>query len=235
MGRAADRRAADTSDRLVASVGERLRSERARQGLSLRELARRIGLSPSAVSQIERGQTMPSVGTLYTLTSELGLSMDDLFAQAGESGEHPLLARLEGAVGDGATTPAGGAAARDGGATLAVPTGRVFPKADRRVITLASGVRWELLTSYEPGAEFLHVTYPAGSQSCEPDELIRHEGTERGVVLSGRLGVTIGAEHHELEAGDSISFDSSTPHRLWALGGQPAEAIWFITGRNGEG
>ncbi|WP_183342926.1 helix-turn-helix domain-containing protein [Conexibacter arvalis] len=227
MGRGADRRAGPTTDRLVASVGERLRSERERQGLSLRELAKRIGLSPSAVSQIERGQVMPSVGTLYTLTSELGLSMDDVFAQTSESGEHPALVRLDAVVQDGERPAAA--------ATLAAPTGRVFPRAERGVITLASGVRWELLTGYEPGTEFLHVTYPVGSQSCEPDQLIRHEGTERGVVLSGRLGVTLGDEHHELRAGDSISFSSDVPHRLWAIGEQPAEAIWFITGRNGAG
>lgn len=228
LGREAERRAGGTPDRLVASVGERLRAERERQGISLRELARRIGVSPSAVSQIERGQVMPSVGTLYTLTNELGLSMDDVFAQADPSG-HPAPERLGDAGRDGASpsSPAG--------ATLAAPTGRVFPLADRGVITLASGVRWELLTGYDPGAEFLHVTYPVGSQSCEPDQLIRHEGTERGVVLSGRLGVTLGDDHHELGPGDSISFSSDVPHRLWAIGDEPAEAIWFITGRNGGG
>jgi transcriptional regulator with XRE-family HTH domain/mannose-6-phosphate isomerase-like protein (cupin superfamily) len=230
LGREAERRAGGTPDRLVASVGERLRAERERQRISLRELAKRIGLSPSAVSQIERGQVMPSVGTLYTLTNELGLSMDDVFAQSDPSG-HPAAERLGDAVRDGAVANASGAA----GATLAAPTGRVFPHTDRGVITLASGVRWELLTGYDPGAEFLHVTYPVGSQSCEPDQLIRHEGTERGVVLSGRLGVTLGDEHHELGAGDSISFSSDVPHRLWAVGEEPAEAIWFITGRNGGG
>jgi len=229
LGRDAERRVGGTAERLVASVGERLRAERERQGISLRELARRIGVSPSAVSQIERGQVMPSVGTLYTLTNELGLSMDDVFAQADPSG-HPAPERLGEAGRDALGGPPGAA-----GATLAAPTGRVFPHADRGVITLASGVRWELLTGYDPGAEFLHVTYPVGSQSCEPDQLIRHEGTERGVVLSGRLGVTLGDLHHELGPGDSISFSSDVPHRLWAIGDEPAEAIWFITGRNGRG
>lgn len=224
-GRGARRRTAAAPDNLVASVGERLRAERARQGISLRELAKRIGLSPSAVSQIERGQVMPSVGTLYALTSQLGLAMDDVLADAAESGEHPQLARL------GENGAARGAAVA---ATLAVPTGKVFPKSGRNAITLASGVRWELLTSYEQGVEFLHVHYPVGSQSCEPDNLIRHEGTERGVVLHGRLGVTLGDVDHELGMGDSISFRSDVPHRLWAIGEQPAEAIWFITGRNGE-
>jgi ribosome-binding protein aMBF1 (putative translation factor) len=45
-------------------VGQRLRSERERHGLSLRELARRLEISPSALSQIETGRSRPSVGTL---------------------------------------------------------------------------------------------------------------------------------------------------------------------------
>ena len=42
-------------------------------------IARYVGVSPSLVSQIERGRVMPSVGTLYSLANELGLVVDDLF------------------------------------------------------------------------------------------------------------------------------------------------------------
>src|SRR5512138_4043500 len=60
-------------------VGQRLRSERERRGLSLRELARRLEISPSALSQIETGRSRPSVGTLYAIVTELGMSLDELF------------------------------------------------------------------------------------------------------------------------------------------------------------
>ena len=33
----------------------------------------------------------------------------------------------------------------------------------------------------------------------------------------------------------AISFDSSAPHRLWAIGSQPAEAIWVVVGRQADG
>ena len=49
-------------------------------GLSLRELARRIGVSASLISQIERDKVNPSVSTLYALVRELGLAMGDLFS-----------------------------------------------------------------------------------------------------------------------------------------------------------
>ena len=53
-------------------VGQRLRAERERQGVSLRSLAKRLAISPSALSQIETGRSRPSVGTLYAIVHELG-------------------------------------------------------------------------------------------------------------------------------------------------------------------
>ena len=65
-----------------AALGARLREERDRLGLSLRELARRLDVSPSLVSQIETGKIQPSVRTLYAIVSELGVSLDEVFAPA---------------------------------------------------------------------------------------------------------------------------------------------------------
>src|SRR5262249_34671091 len=45
-------------------------------------------------------------------------------------------------------------------------------------------------------------------------------------LIAGQLGVQIGFERYELFPGDSISFDASSPHRLWTIGDRPAEAIW---------
>ena len=49
------------------SSGQAIRAAREQRGLSLRELARRVNVSPSFVSQIELGKANPSVGTLYSL------------------------------------------------------------------------------------------------------------------------------------------------------------------------
>ncbi|HXG40462.1 MAG TPA: helix-turn-helix transcriptional regulator, partial [Candidatus Limnocylindrales bacterium] len=59
-------------------IGERLRAARRARGLSLRELAARLSVSPSLISQIERGRANPSVSTLYALVSELDVSLDEL-------------------------------------------------------------------------------------------------------------------------------------------------------------
>ena len=188
-------------------VGQRLRAERERQGVTLRSLARRLEISPSALSQIETGRSRPSVGTLYAIVSELDLSLDELF-------------------GSPRTEPREAPGSR----------GRVVQRREtRKRLALESGVRWERLTpTAEPDADFLHVVYEVGGASSRPGTHMRHMGREYGLVLSGRLRVTIGfdEEQHELGPGDSIAFESSWPHRLENVGEEPVEAIWFVVGRS---
>jgi transcriptional regulator with XRE-family HTH domain len=192
----------------VPAVGERLREERLRLGVSVRSLARDLGVSASLISQIERDKVNPSVSTLYALVRELGLSMGDLFEA------------------DGASPPASRAATGTG--PLVSPDTRVL-------INLASGVTWERLTQVsDPEVEFLHVVYEPGSESCPEDSLVHHGGKEYGYVISGRLGVRIAFEEYTLGPGDSISFASSAPHRLWAIGDERVTAIWVVVGRQSD-
>ncbi|HEY7667139.1 MAG TPA: XRE family transcriptional regulator [Actinomycetota bacterium] len=201
----------------LEDIGSRLREERDRVGISQRELARRIGLSASLISQIESGQSKPSVSTLYAIVTELGVSVDDVFRGHGDPADH-------GAVPD--------AEPRENG----VGHDPVVHPDDRHVIDLASGVRWERLTTHlHEDVDFLHVIYDVGGSSAGDDVMMRHPGREYGYILSGHLGVQLGFEQHKLGPGDSIGFDSTTPHRLWNLGDEPVHGIWFVVGREGRG
>jgi transcriptional regulator with XRE-family HTH domain len=62
-------------------IGERLREARLSMDISVREVARRAGVSASLVSQIERDRVNPSVATLWELVTVLGLPIGDLFAE----------------------------------------------------------------------------------------------------------------------------------------------------------
>ena len=62
------------------SVGSLIRRERQKQGLSLRALARKVGVSASMLSQVETERTRPSVSTIYAIATELGLSIDALLS-----------------------------------------------------------------------------------------------------------------------------------------------------------
>jgi transcriptional regulator with XRE-family HTH domain len=192
----------------VVAIGQRLRAAREGQGTSLRELARRVGVSPSLISQIETGKAQPSVGTLYSLTTALRLSVDSLFTTG------PGPARTD-ALPQPADVP-----------RLVVRAG------ERKVIDLDSGVRWERLTSTShPDVDFLSVVYEVGGASA--DSMMRHAGREFGTVLAGVLTVTVNFDDHVLHPGDSIAFPSTTPHRLWNAGEVPVRAVWVVVGRHG--
>lgn len=194
----------------LETLGARIRSAREARGVSLREFARGIGVSPSLISQIERGRVRPSVGTLYAISNELELTFDDLFSTS----EQPDVL-------------AGAAVGRSEPAIGPVQRGH-----DRKRIRLAGGVKWERLTpGHDEELEFLHVIYEVGASSCPEDALIRHPGREYAYVLSGRLGVRVGFEEYELGPGDSLSFSAQIPHRLWTIGDQPVAAVWAILNR----
>ncbi len=191
-------------------LGERLRRERAERGLSLRELARRLEVSPSLVSQIETGKIQPSVRTLYAIVSELGVSLDDVFGTSAE--QSVQVTRRAQAEAEGA--------------------GHVQRGGDRAVVDLETGVHWERLTvRNEPGVEFLFTVYPPRGESAPADGLVRHTGREFGIVLRGKLGLTVGFDEYLLEPGDSVFFDSTVPHRLHNDGDETVEAVWVVLGR----
>jgi len=59
-------------------VGAAVRAVRTRHGWSMRELARRAGVSQPFITKLERGDMLPSVATLYDLAHALGVSPSTL-------------------------------------------------------------------------------------------------------------------------------------------------------------
>lgn len=66
--------------------------------------------------------------------------------------------------------------------------------------------------TYALGADTGRVTY-------------QHDGEECGIVVSGRIEVTVGDERKVLGAGDAYYFDSRRPHRFKQLGPEPCVLI----------
>lgn len=237
---------------VVPPFGERIREERSRRGISVRGLARDVGVSASLISQIETGRSQPSVSTLYAIVTSLGISIEDLFAPGVGDGES-VTEPPNGDTGDIAPgeTPVEPVAVRGGyvrGAATRVITGmsaaaarefhrdrdrRVGPvvhDGEREMLRLESGVTWELLGQV-PGidVDFLLVTYEAGGSSSNSGTLMRHTGIEYAYMISGELVLTLGFDEHRLHPGDSISFDSTTPHGYRNDGTVPAVGVWFVT------
>jgi transcriptional regulator with XRE-family HTH domain len=192
----------------VLQIGERIRAERARKGISLRALARSVGLSPSLISQIETGKCQPSVSTLYAITTALGVSVQDVFGEAGEAGA------------------AGTSGCRE--------TDRVVCPGQRDVLELDSGVIWQRLGQV-PGSrvDFLLVSYAPGGCSSPAGRPMRHPGTEYGYLVQGELTVTLGPRSHKLTTGDAVSFASMTPHSYRNDGTVASVGVWFVAGPDG--
>jgi transcriptional regulator with XRE-family HTH domain len=201
-------------------IGRRLREARLARGISLRELARQVGVSPSFVSQVERGKANPSVGTLYAFVTKLGTSLDEL------TGERPgpvVAEEIAPADQQMSWDPRTAAWPRIG-----APVQRTH---ERRKIQL-SGVVWERLThDDDPYTDFLHVRYAPGSASCPENDMMRHGGREYGYIVSGRIDIQIGFDLYHLDPGDSIHFDSTTPHRLSNPYDEPCTGIWVVIAR----
>jgi transcriptional regulator with XRE-family HTH domain len=215
------------------NVGALIRRERQRQGLSLRELARRVGVSASMLSQVETDRTRPSVSTIYAIATELGISIDALLSDSDaadtSAGAGAAGADLGGAGPNGPSP--GGAAPRRGPSLGELGCQLVRPE-DRRKLELESGVTWELLSDLLPHlVDFMYVTYEPGGRSSSSGKLMRHTGTEFAYLLRGKLKIQVGFDEYVLQAGDALAFDSSEPHLLVNEGAEPAEGIWFVLGR----
>ena len=64
---------------LLAQLGERLREERRRRGLTLNQLAQQTGVTTGFLSQLERGKNSPSLLTLWRITDALQVPLGQLF------------------------------------------------------------------------------------------------------------------------------------------------------------
>jgi transcriptional regulator with XRE-family HTH domain/quercetin dioxygenase-like cupin family protein len=205
-------------------LGERLKGHRVRAGLSLRELARQAGVSPSFVSQIENGKSQPSVATLYSFSQLLGVSIDELFNH--KETQLPALHNHVPAASNGRLDPikAWGPSEYSNRVSVVHPSHRPH-------LIMDEGVTWERLAATpERAVNFMKITYPPGAHSTVDGRLVTHEGYEYGFVLAGEVEVTVGDEVFTVRAGESLGFDCSIPHVMRNLSNEVFEGIWFVHG-----
>lgn len=193
-------------DRLRALGGE-IRSLRQGSGLSAVALARRCGVSPSLISQVERGLTAPSLEVMWAIAKALGVPIGAFFL--------PAESAAQGA--DELET--------DGGP----PAKAIVVRADgRKRLGLTPSLTYQLLSpDLQHTIEFVWVEFRPGEEG--PLEPFTHAGEEQMVVIQGEMHVWIGDEVWQLGPGDAITFDSALPHRAGNRGTSPAIVIAAIT------
>ncbi|WP_392544291.1 helix-turn-helix domain-containing protein [Oryzobacter telluris] len=224
----------------VGNLGGRLRDVRLTTGMSLREVARQLGVSPSFVSQLENGKSQPSVATLYSMAQLLNVSIDDLFAVEAPTGahDHPEWSSPNGDAapeshshnGSGPVSrselafPVAGAPGEGGPDRISVTR-----PGTRSRLEMDTGVVWErLATNTGSDLDFIEIVYPPHSNSTNDGRMLQHAGSEFGYLLEGELEVTVGFEVVTLRAGEAIGFESSQPHLFRNLRSEPARGVWFV-------
>jgi transcriptional regulator with XRE-family HTH domain/quercetin dioxygenase-like cupin family protein len=224
----------NAEDTTAVNLGLQLRTARQKSGMTLRELARRLGVSPSFLSQIENGKSQPSVATLYSMAQTLDVSIDHLFENDQSTGAPP-----ESTPETDTSPPAAGngTVRRSDLGSLdrvwddAGSTGRlsVTSPGSRTRLVMDTGVVWEqLATNTAHQLDFIEITYPPGSSSTNDERMLRHDGYEYGYLIEGELEVTFGFETFTLHAGEALGLNSSVPHLFRNLGSTPARGIWFV-------
>ncbi|TQS43400.1 helix-turn-helix domain-containing protein [Cryptosporangium phraense] len=199
-----------------------LRAARKNRGLSLRELARRVGVSASLLSQIENGHSDPSVSTLYALVAELELSLDSLLEPSEAAADRAGVTAATAAAATGTEAAVAVEATPDGA------SGPIIRPRERRVLHMDSGVTWERLTRGPSDVDALLVTYEPGGSSSSTGKLMTHNDIEFAYLLEGELTLQLGFDTHVLGAGDSLEFDSAEPHLFYNAGPVAARGIWYV-------
>ncbi|ACB86129.1 helix-turn-helix domain-containing protein [Natranaerobius thermophilus] len=123
---------------------------------------------------------------------------------------------------------------------LEVPLGSFFEELNREKVSVVrkedrkqldiprSNVIYQLLSpDMNRKIEMLLVTLKSGE--VEEHEKVTHEGEECGLVIKGKLGITVGDETITLEEGDSAYFDSTIPHRFFNPGDEESISVWAMT------
>jgi transcriptional regulator with XRE-family HTH domain len=183
-------------------LGERVKKLRRKQGMTLIELSKRAEVSMSLLSLIERNISTPTVRTLEKIVKALGTTISRLYLEMENS--------------------------EKGNSSLGRVT--VVHKKDRKKLLLGperGQAHYELLTpDYQRKLEIMYIHFPVGRSKGKS---ISHEGEECGIILEGKLKAHIGDQVIILEEGDSIYFDSTTPHYWENLGKIEVRAFWINT------
>lgn len=183
-------------------IGEKIKSFREDNNLTLQDMAERTGLSTAVLSQIENHLISPPLGTLVRLTRALDLSPGHFFDQHA----------------DKAFTIVRQAERR--------PVSRFASKRG-----VQYGYSYESLghdmkdRHMEP---FLVTLEPATLASPKPAS---HDGEEFLFVLEGEMEVTLDDHSDVLQPGDAIYYDSNIPHLVQCKGNEKALILAVIYSR----
>ncbi|MDX6717953.1 MAG: hypothetical protein QOJ63_207 [Solirubrobacteraceae bacterium] len=182
-----------------APIGPRIRALRDAMELSLRDLADRSGVSAPMLSQVERGETSPTLAVAARIASGLELRLSQLL-RLDEGGTVAI-------VRAGDRRPGTSDAASGHRAEILTP-----PLPGQRA-ELSRHVLAPQAVTGGPGDPPMH----------EPGS------RESALVQEGRVVLHVDGERYELAAGDCVTFDADLPHHFENPGSDDAVLLAVVS------
>ena len=177
-------------------LGEKIRKLRQERRLTLQEVADLTGLSKPLLSQIENDQVTPPLATLLKIAKGLRVGIHFFFEDEGDRRKFVLIRGEEGAL------------------------SQRRPKSDAphgyRYRSIAPGLRHKQIEPFLVEFEL---------KEWDDSHFYNHEGEEFLYILDGELEFHYGDEVMRLLPGDSIFYDSATPHGYLSIGEVKARAV----------
>jgi transcriptional regulator with XRE-family HTH domain len=214
------------------SLGAKIRAQRLKHDMKIAEIADITGLTASTISQVERALISPSIATLKKICDAMQIPIGILFEDIGESEIPPppkppeIALPATQAEPDHIFNPAD--LIKLWTISSAHQDSPVVRKEKRKFLSPGPGVRYYLLTPNLAGPlELIYNEYDPGA-STGPT-LYTHPGVESGLILSGELEIQINSEVYTLKEGDSITFNSSTPHAKRNVSDIMCTCVWANT------
>jgi transcriptional regulator with XRE-family HTH domain len=181
------------------ALGARVKALREAMDLSLRDLAERSGVSAPMLSQVERGETSPTLQVAGRIAHGLELRLSQLL-RLDEDGAVSIVRRAERRKG-----PAG----RGGGHSYEILT----PPLPGQRVELARHTLAPGAVTGGPGDPPMH----------EPGS------REIALVESGAVVLYCDGASHELAAGDTVTFDADLPHHFENPGPEEAVLLAVVS------
>lgn len=176
-------------------IGQYLKQLRKEQNVSLNDVAKRVGVTTSFLSQVENGKATPSLSTLKNIADVLHTTISNMMGENVPTEHGPVLRKGEG----------------------------------RHLPDMNDGVEIELLTNPDPYKQMEPLYFTLKKDASAGEETYQHYGQEFLLVLRGTIEVMLNSTRYVLKKGDSMYFNSKTPHSFKNGAQSDTEVVWVVT------
>ena len=182
-------------------VGEKIKSLRESQSISMEELAQRSGLAIEQIERIENNIDLPSLAPLIKIARVLGVRLGTFLDDQDENG--PVVCRKD-----------------ESQNSISFSNNAIHSRKHME----------SFLPPQNPRAARHMEPFIIDVATTDDSDFVlsSHEGEEFIMVMEGTMEISYGKNTYLLEEGDSIYYDSIVPHHVHAYEGQAAKILAVV-------